>query len=288
VVGETLSVASAQLQNAGFAVSTINVPDDHASGFVLRQDPQPGIKAKTGSTVTLTVSSGPGNATVPPVVGMSLDRAKKTITQARLKVGQVSRRSSTNVPKNDVISTDPASGATPQVGSSVNVVVSSGPPLVQVPDVTGQSESAAKSQLQGAGFTVGSTTTQASGTVAAGNVISQSPGGGSQAAQGSTVNLVIAKTPPPPPPVTVPNVTGQPANAAGDKLRAAGFNVQQQSQPVQKKKKNGVVISQSPGGNSQANKGSTVTIVIGQYTPPSSSSSSTTPTTSTSITTTTT
>jgi serine/threonine-protein kinase len=288
VVGETLSVASAQLQNAGFTVSTINVPDGHSAGFVLRQDPQSGIKAKEGSTVTLTVSSGPGNATVPPVDGMTLGQARKAITRARLKVGQVRRQSSSTVTRNHVISTDPASGATPQVGSSVNLVVSSGPPLVTVPDVTGQSEASARSQLEGAGFTVGSTSTQASSTTTAGDVISQSPSGGTQAAHGTTVNLVIAKAPPPPPPATatVPGVTGQSAAGAAGQLRAAGFNVAQQSQPVKKRKQNGVVISQSPGPNSTAKKGSTVTIVIGQYTPPSSSSSSsTTPTTSSTSTT---
>jgi beta-lactam-binding protein with PASTA domain/predicted Ser/Thr protein kinase len=291
VVGETLSVASAQLQNAGFAVSTINVPDDHPGGFVLRQDPQAGVKAKQGSTVTLTVSSGPGNATVPPVDGMPLSQAEKAIQRARLKVGQVSRQSSTSVAKNDVISTDPASGATPQVGSSVNLVVSSGAPLVTVPDVTGQPESSAKQQLQGAGFTVGSTTTQVSSTVPAGDVISQSPSGGTQSSKGATVSLVIAKAPAPATTTaTVPNVTGQQASAAAAKLQAAGFHVSQQSQPVQRKKRNGVVISQSPGASSTAKKGSTVTIVIGQYTPPTSSSSttSTTPTTGNVSTTTTT
>ncbi len=290
VVGEPLQVASAQLQNAGFGVSTINVPDGHSSGFVLRQDPQAGITAKKGSTVTLTVSSGPGNATVPPVVGMPLNQAKKAIRQARLKVGHVTRQSSSSVTRNDVISTDPASGATPQVGSSVNLVVSSGPPLVGVPDVTGQSEAAAKSSLENRGFSVGSTTTQVSSTVPAGNVISQSPAGGAQAAQGSSVDLVIAKAPPPAPNPTVPNVTGQKSDAAAAALRAAGFQVSQQSQPVQKKKRDGVVISQSPGAGGTAKKGSTVTIVIGQYTPPSSSSTSTstTPTTGNVSTTTTT
>jgi serine/threonine-protein kinase len=155
--------------------------------------------------------------------------------------------------------------------------------------VTGQSEASAKSTLENRGFSVGTTTTQVSSTVQAGNVISQSPAGGSQEAQGSSVDLVIAKAPPPPPNPTVPGVTGQHSDAAAAKLRAAGFNVSEQSQPVQKKKQNGVVISQSPGANSTAKKGSTVTIVIGQYTPPSSSSStSTTPTTGNVSTTTTT
>ena len=85
VIGEQLSMASTQLQNAGFAVSTINVTSNHPAGFVIRQDPVGGTKAKDGSTVSLVVSSGPGNATVPSVVGLPLDKARQMIRKAKLK-----------------------------------------------------------------------------------------------------------------------------------------------------------------------------------------------------------
>jgi eukaryotic-like serine/threonine-protein kinase len=293
VINEPLSTASAQLQNANFSVSTITVPSTSASGIVIRQSPQGGVKLNTGSTVTLTVSSGPGNATVPSVEGLPLAQAKQAITRANLKPGRVTYQSSSQVPKNQVISTDPSSGQSPPVGTKVTIIVSSGKPLASVPDVTGQSSASARSQLQSAGFTVGTTTTQTSSTVPAGNVISQSPAGGTQATVGTAVALVVAKAPAAPPPASVPNVSGQSAAAASSKLTAAGFKVQQQTQTVTKKKKNGVVISESPSGGSSAKKGSTVTIVVGQYqastgTTTSSTTTTTgaaTPTTSTTTTT---
>jgi eukaryotic-like serine/threonine-protein kinase len=282
VAGETLSVASTQLQNAGFAVSTINVPNTHPAGTVIGQNPPGGTKANTGSTVTLTVSSGPGNATVPSVQGLPLGQAEQMIRQAQLKVGRVVFQSNAQMPKNDVISTDPAAGATPPVGTPVTVFVSSGKPLSTVPDVTGQSEAAAKSQLQG--FTV-KTTTQTSTTAPDGTVISQSPTGGSQVPAGSTVSLVIAKAPTT---ASVPKVVGQTPAAAASALTSAGFTVTQQAQNVTDKTKDGLVISQTPAANTTANKGSSVTIVVGHYTAPATTPTTrTTPTTPTTPTTTT-
>jgi serine/threonine-protein kinase len=275
VAGEQLSVASTQLQNAGFAVSTINVTSEHPAGFVIRQDPVGGTKAKEGSTVNLTVSSGPGNATVPSVADLPLEQAKKAIKQAKLKVGRVLFQSNDTVAKNHVVSTDPAAGQSPPVGTAVTLFVSSGPALATVPDVTGQPEGSAKSQLQNAGFQV-KTSTQTSSTVTAGNVISQSPSGGKQLAPGSTVTLVIATAPAT---ATVPNVVGQKAGTASGQLSGAGFTVSEQTQPVSKKKQDGVVISQSPGGGASATKGSAVTIVVGKFTPPTNTT--TTPTTTT-------
>jgi serine/threonine-protein kinase len=281
VAGEQLSVASTQLQNAGFAVSTIDVVSDHPAGFVIRQNPVGDTKAKEGSTVTLTVSSGPGNATVPSVADLPLGQAKQMITQSKLKVGRVVYQSSATVPKNDVVSTDPAAGQTPPVGTPVTLFVSSGPARVTVPDVTGESADAAKNQLQGDGFQV-QTTSQTSSTVTAGDVISESPSAGQQVAPGSTVTLVIA-TAPATTTATVPSVVGQKAAAAAAQLSSAGFTVTQQTQPVTKKKQDGVVISQTPGGKSTATKGSNVTIVVGQFT--AQTNTTTTPTTLTTPTT---
>jgi serine/threonine-protein kinase len=282
VVGEQLSLASTQLQNAGFAVQTINVTSSHPPGFVIRQDPVGDTKAKQGSTVSLTVSSGPGNASVPPVTGFRLQQAQKMIRQQHLAVGRVLFQNSSTVAKNVVISTDPSSGQTVPVGSRVNLFVSSGPALVRVPDVTGESQDSAKSQLTGAGLQV-QTTTQTTSTVTAGNVISQSPRGGTSVAPGSTVTLLIATAPAT---ATVPDVVGQKAAAASGQLAGAGFTVSQQKQTVSKKDQGGVVLSQSPNGGATANKGSSVTIVVGQYkAPTNTTTTATTPTTTTTSTT---
>ncbi len=72
------------------------------------------------------------------------------------------------------------------------------PAPVTVPNAVGLSQASAQSAMTAAGLVVGNVTTAYSNTVAAGNVISQSPAGGSSVVIGSAVDLVISDGPPPP------------------------------------------------------------------------------------------
>ncbi len=264
VTGQMVATARTQLQNEGLVVNVINETDPKPSGIVIDQTPLAGAKVNKGSTVTLTVSSGPGNVTVPPVALLPLPDAKREIRDAHLKVGRVDFQNSDQVPANDVISSNPAAGQNPLVGTPVNLLASSGKPQAPVPPVVGRSQSTATATLQRAGFTV-TTTTQTSSTVPAGTVISQDPGANTTAVTGTNVALVVAKAPPT---ASVPGVEGDTAGAASSALSGAGFKVTQQTKTVTNQQNNGVVLSQTPGGGSTANKGSTVTIVVGQYAAP--------------------
>ncbi|MBV9312019.1 MAG: Stk1 family PASTA domain-containing Ser/Thr kinase [Solirubrobacterales bacterium] len=267
VVGEQVSVAQTQIQNAGLTPNLIYRTDTHPNGTVIAQNPLGGTKASQGSTVTLTISQGPGNAAVPPVSGLSQAAAVRAIKNANLKVGHIQSESSDTVPSGNATRTDPGAGVSVPVGSSVTLFVSSGKAKVPVPDVKGQTEGAAKSTLSAAGFTV-TTTNQQSGSAPAGTVISQTPAGGTLTLPGATVNIVIAQSgPPPPAKATVPDVTGQSADAARSALSGAGFTVVTQSKDVNKKSNDNQVLSQNPGGGSSVNKGSTVTIVVGHFVP---------------------
>ncbi|MBV9801872.1 MAG: Stk1 family PASTA domain-containing Ser/Thr kinase [Solirubrobacterales bacterium] len=280
VVGEPFTTAQAQLQNDGFTVSQIQVTNAKTAGTVIGQNPLSGVKAKEGSNVSLTVSSGPGDTTVPTVVGETLQQAKSSIQIANLKVGKVVHQSSSQYASGQVIDTSPAAGATPPVGTAVTIFASSGPPPVQVPDVTTEDVGQAKSTLQGRGFNV-VTTDQVITSASPGTVLSQSPVGGKSEPNGSTVTLVVAKAPTT---VAVPNVVGQTRGAAEATLGAAGFPATVQRQTVTDQSQNGVVQSQTPAATSQAKKGTSVTIVVGKYvasTTPTTTTSTTTPTTQT-------
>jgi eukaryotic-like serine/threonine-protein kinase len=282
VTDENLNVARTQLQNDGFTVGVINVTSNKRSGTVIAQDPQAGAKVKKGSTVTLTVSSGPGNTTVPSVEGLALAQAKKLIRRARLRVGRVVFESSDQVLADQVISSDPAAGQNPLVGSAVTLTVSSGKPKVTVPPVVGKSQDAARQALQNAGLNV-NTTSATSSSAKPGTVISQDPVGNAMVVSGSTVTIVIAKAPTT---ASVPAVVSDKAGAASSALTAAGFKVSQQSKDVKKQNKDGVVLSQSPSGGSAAKKGSTVTIVVGHFVAPKPQTTSSTTSPSTTTTTT--
>jgi beta-lactam-binding protein with PASTA domain len=79
------------------------------------------------------------------------------------------------------------------VGSSVNLVVSSGPPpTVSVPNVTGATQAEATTTINAAGLVLGTVTTASSTTIVAGLVISENPGAGSLVTVGSAVALVVS------------------------------------------------------------------------------------------------
>ena len=284
VTGEHFSTASAQLQNDNLNVNQLSVTSQKPAGVVIAQDPLAGTKVKENSTVALTVSTGPGNATVPSVVGETLNQAKSAIQIANLKVGRIEHQSSTTVPEGQVIGTSPPAGATPGVNTPVTIIVSTGPPPVNVPDVTSETVGQAKAQLQGPpGQFVVTTTEQVSTTVAPGTVISQSPVGGSSVKPGSTIDLVVAKASPT---VAVPNVVGAKRGAAEATLGASGFPAIVQRMDVTTKSQGAVVLSQSPTAGTMVKKGTTVTIVVGHYVAPTPTTTTTTsaPTTSTSTT----
>ena len=110
-------------------------------------------------------------------------------------MGTVTQQASSTVTTGSVISQNPAAAANVASGSAVNLVVSSGPATVSVPNVVNQTQAAATSAITAAGLTVGSVTTQSSPTVASGSVISQNPAAGGSVASGSAVNLVVSSGP---------------------------------------------------------------------------------------------
>jgi serine/threonine-protein kinase len=262
----------------------IQVPNQKPSGTVIGQDPLGGTKADKGSTVTLKVSTGPGNVTIPSVVGLPKADAIKKLKRAGLKIGAVQPESSSTVPNGDATRTDPRAGQSQPAGTSITLFVSSGKPMVNLPDVTGEDLATAKGTLTGDGFNV-KTVKQSSNSAQPNTVISQSPSGNTQQPKGSTVTLTVAQAPTT---VNVPDVKGDSAAQASNALQAAGFSVTQQTQTVKKASKNGIVIRQSPGAGQSAKKGSTVRIVVGHYTAPPPPTTTTPSTTTTPTTTTTT
>ncbi|MBV8987222.1 MAG: Stk1 family PASTA domain-containing Ser/Thr kinase [Solirubrobacterales bacterium] len=278
VVLENAGTAQARIENAGLTPTLNYLTDSHPAGTVIRQDPLGGAKAKEGSIVTLTVSQGPGNTTVPPVDGLSKQAAEKAISRAHLKVTGLQSQSSEAIPDGDAVGTDPQAGTQYPVGGGVTLILSSGAPLVTVPDVTNLTEADAKNTLENRGFVV-DTSRQPSSNVPAGSVVSQAPSGGSSEPSGSIVTIVVATAPPPPSTVTVPNVGGDSEAAATNALTSAGFQITIQTQSTSQQSKDGIVLSQNPGGGTSAKKGTTVTVVVGKFLQSTSSSTSTSTTT---------
>jgi len=274
VVGSSSAVASQRLQNAGFEVNIETVQSDTVpNDRVATQDPQPAEEAKEGSTVTIIVSSGPGNATVPGVVGDKQAEAEKAVKDAGFKT-DVRKETSDTVKKGRVISTQPGENTQLEKGRTVVLVVSQGPEKVSVPDVVGDKEDGARSTLSDAGLKA-DVTEEVSEDKDPGTVLRQDPGSGQQVDKGSTVKLVVAKAPPD---VEVPDVVDQQRDDAEQALKDAGFEVRVREETVDTIDQDGVVISQDPADGEKRPEGSRVTIVVGKFEPPLNPEPTATPT----------
>jgi eukaryotic-like serine/threonine-protein kinase len=192
VVGENVNTATANLRADGFAVSTQQVSSNQSAGTVVSQSPHGGTSAPRGSTVTLSVAAGFSQVRVPSLVGLTRSQATDALNAQGLQLGNVSNVSSSTVPSGQVISSNPASGTLVPANSSVSLVISTGPAQVQVPNVTGFSQSGATAQLGSSGLNVGNVSCTMQGNQNT-TVFSTSPSAGTSVNSGSSVNLTLTK-----------------------------------------------------------------------------------------------
>lgn len=188
VVGRSEVDARAAILDAQLTVGAISREFDEkvAQGDVISASPGPGAELKRGAPVALVISKGRQPIDVTSWVGKPADEATAALTKDGFTVAS-SQEFSESVPKGTVISQTPASG-TAYRGDTVTLVVSKGPPLVQVPGVVGMQRNRATQELRKAGFQV-KVESFLGGYF--GTVRLQDPKGGSMAPKGSTVTITI-------------------------------------------------------------------------------------------------
>jgi serine/threonine-protein kinase len=225
---------------------------------------------------------------VPSVNGESLQQAESQITTAGLTYTAVGQGSQT-VPKNQVITTNPANGSSISSGSQVTIYYSTGVGKVTVPSFTATqtSENNAVQQLTKLGLNP-SIQADNSSTLPQGTVAKQSPAGGTQVNPGATVTLWVSGGG-----IKVPSVIGDSSYLTAEQtLQNAGFQVTPQAQaaPASQPVNPGEVWSENPGGGTLQPSGTTITIFYEPQasspptTPPPSSTPSATPSPSASTT----
>ena len=157
VVGKTKDQASAVIKGAGLTLGDVTEQYSASvdSGKVISSDPKAGKVIEHTAKISIVVSKGKEPATIPDVTGQSEDEAKKTLEDAGLKKGKVSKDYSDSVAKGNVISSSPIAGASGYYkGDSVDLTISKGPEKVTIPDVTGKGQDEAKKILEEAGLKV--------------------------------------------------------------------------------------------------------------------------------------
>ena len=278
VIGKGEPKAEAILGNAGFEVAVKSVPSDNPPGTVLEQDPTAGSRADEGSTVTITVSTGPGTVVVPDVSGQPEKQALRALREGGLRPKERQRPSNT-FRAGLAIGTIPAAGAELERGKRITLLLSTGPKLVEVPLVIGKQQDAADAQLRDAGLIPNFESRDSDAP--AGQVIAQTPGAGSTVKRHATVTVVVSNGTGT---AVVPNVVGQSLDAAKADLSAAGLSARIVQRATADPGEDDRVLEQSPSAGTRLRRGEPVTVFVGKLTAPPTTTTSTTTTSTTSTT----
>jgi eukaryotic-like serine/threonine-protein kinase len=156
LTGLTKPQAQQQLDAEGLIMGETRrrASDEVPEGRVLEQDPPADRQVEAGSAVDLVFSAGPKTVPVPSLTGSTVSEAEAALEAAGLVLGEQTDQNDQTVPEGQIISQDPAAGEEVPEDSPVNVVVSAGPSVVIVDDVTCLTYSNAKNRLEGLGLEV--------------------------------------------------------------------------------------------------------------------------------------
>ena len=235
VVNVSRDDADNQLRNLGFVLDYRTAYSDNIKkGDVISVEPGVGSKVNKGSTVTVTVSSGPEKVKLPDnLQGQSEAYVRNALKDLGLVDGRVSTVESASVPAGMVVELSPEKGSTDdkgaqtvEAGSTVNIVLSSG--KVKVPSLVGLTKDQAIAALTAQDVLLNTNIeTVQTNERPAGTVLSQSSAAGTLVAQNSTVTIRVAATPTQ---TTAPTTAAtQPAAATGNQNATTGNQNQQRS-----------------------------------------------------------
>jgi len=197
---------------------------------------------------------------VPKVTGVFATTAQADLRDVGLTPGSTTTVLDNTVAKGLVIRTNPANGSRIARGGRVDLVVSAGPHMINMPQVTGQTLTVAQAAIKHAGLIPGKVKTVTSPTIAARIVISTDPTAGTSWPQPKPVSIVLSAGPP------LPNFVGQDKAVAEQWAAANGVKLNEvpaahSDQPV-----NTVVKQSEPPGSAFTN-GEVITIQFSQGPP---------------------
>ena len=174
-----------------FEITYGNVPSKQP-GEVLRQTPAAGMTVKKGKTVSLTVNGEAEQVVVEDVKGYKQQDAYDALKALNLSP-KIQAVADDDTAVGYVVKTDPAAGSTVSTGTTVTIYVSSGPSKESavIPNIVGYQYSAAKEELEAAGFVVTAEYDDESDKDE-NTVLSVSPNEGEKAKKGSVVTVTVS------------------------------------------------------------------------------------------------
>lgn len=185
------------------------ISEDVEKGRIVSQDPAAGETVKTGSAITVNISIGLGDGSVPDVVGMDEEDAREALEAAGFEVGEVTTDES-DEDEGTVIRQSPGGGEQAEKGTTVDIVVSDGSQAqAVVPYLIGRTIGEAQTALSNAGLSMGSISYEYSSTYAEGEVMWQQYDANARLDRGSTVRVRVSRGP-------QPQQTTAPSGDSGD------------------------------------------------------------------------
>jgi serine/threonine-protein kinase len=214
-----------QLEDLGFVVEfgePVEVElDDPDDGRVVEQDPEAGVLAEFGSTVTLRVGQAPGPVEVPELVGLEVDEARAAVESAGLVFVVEEQTVEVGDPLDGtVVDQDPEAGT--EVAPDTEITVTVATSKVEVPNVIGMTVQEARAAIEAAvlEFQQGEDITEEVpvGDPLDGFVGQQSPPFTAEVPPGTVVTVRVVSAP-----VLVPDVLGDDLASAQQAIVDAGL-----------------------------------------------------------------
>ena len=167
---------------------------DVPAGYIISQDPgyMPNYNVKEGSTISVVVSLGQNLVKVPKVTGLTQDDATKQLEDLGLVVN-VEETYSSKVEAGYVIEQSVKENEEIDAGESITIKVSKGTEKVTVPDLTGKTESEAKTAIKDAGLKLKTVVTTEDKTKEDGVVVKQSLEAGKDVEKNATITITVNK-----------------------------------------------------------------------------------------------
>jgi beta-lactam-binding protein with PASTA domain len=196
LVGLGSEEATRSLTEAGLTLQVVSrVPHPKApDGAIIAQTPLPGQFARPGAPIQVTLSSGPQRRRIPDLRGLSARQGQ--IVLQRLGFETVTDSARSNAQRGQVVGSRPEAGDELELPAQVTILVSRGPAVSRVPDLSGRHVEDVPAVLRDAGLTLGDVTYDDEAFAAAGRVIAQSPPPGFALRRGGSVSIRVAGPPP--------------------------------------------------------------------------------------------
>lgn len=268
LTGMTYEEAEAKLKELGLVIAKGEdiSSADIEQGRVVSQMPVKYTNVKKGKTITVRLSSGPGEIEVPDLTNMTFDEAKAALEALGLKIINGGDTFSETIEKGKIANQSPKPLEMAKNGEAVTVYISAGPEEKDglVPNLVGSAytgRDAMDAILAEFDFVLGDVTEEESDETP-GTIIRQDPIGGSTAEKGSYINIVIAKARST---VTVPSLISYTVDEARTLLANLGLAIEvnyvDSATGVP-----GQIIGQSPTGGKEVAPGTTIYVdVIKDY-----------------------